>query len=240
MSPKMTNAFLWKWQRADDGQVILSSLILYNVGTGQQVWSGAGPVGVTVVGPRTPSGCQRRNWPTYSRSLLRRTGCRTVYLVYIQPGRWVSAGGRRRNTLQEDAARIYGALSVAGVKLFQQSFGFSFMRGTSRFYQFQTHFSWGEFHEQTPQIFFIIFLLSMEIIKQGGTDFSVLCESSFLASKTKSMTGWLAHNGCATEGVRRLSPIDVVANVCRPTNWAGPIPSRKSLNCASDARHMPL
>lgn len=71
-------------------------------------------------------------------------GCRTIYPVYIQPGRWVSAGGRRRHTLQEDAAPIYGALSVAGVKLFQQSFGFSFMRGMSCFHHFQTHFSQGD------------------------------------------------------------------------------------------------
>lgn len=111
-----------------------------------------------------------------------RPGCRTIYPVYIQPGRWVSAGGRRRNTLQEDAARIYGALSVAGVKLFQQSFGFSFMRGMSCFHHFQTHFSrgdlgvicfLGQLHKQTPQIF-IIFLPNLEIIKQGGTDFSVV------------------------------------------------------------------
>lgn len=31
-----------------------------------------------------------------------------------------------------------------------------------------------------------------------------------------------------------LSPMGGVANVCRPTSWAGPRPSRKSLNCASE------
>lgn len=35
------------------------------------------------------------------------------------------------------------------------------------------------------------------------------------------------------------SPIEVVARVCRPTNWAGPMPSKKSLNWASEARHTP-
>lgn len=31
-----------------------------------------------------------------------------------------------------------------------------------------------------------------------------------------------------------FSPMGGVANVCRPTSWAGPRPSRKSLNCASE------
>lgn len=38
------------------------------------------------------------------------------------------------------------------------------------------------------------------------------------------------------EGLKRLlfSPMGGVANVCRPTSWAGPRPSRKSLNWASE------
>lgn len=41
---------------------------------------------------------------------------------------------------------------------------------------------------------------------------------------------------CQYMGDQRLpcSPIGGVANVCRPTSWAGPRPSRKSLNWASE------
>lgn len=55
--------------------------------------------------------------------------------------------------------------------------------------------------------------------------------------KVEMQSFWWDHP--LLEQVLGHSPIGVVARVWRPTNCAGPMLPRKSLNCASDARQTP-
>lgn len=49
-----------------------------------------------------------------------------------------------------------------------------------------------------------------------------------------SVSQWISELLNLQKVLRGFSPMGGVANVWRPTSWAGPRPSRKSLNCASE------
>lgn len=165
MSPKMTHAFFWKWQNADDGQVIPSFLTLYNVGLDSRF----GEELVQSVSLLLGQGhCLAASEETDPLTVDHCCGGQAAYnisTIYSLE----SAGDDERNSAVGHGSDLWGTF-FASVKWFQQSlvqfyeeiscFFFSIFRPI--FHPF-----WGEFLQSVsdscdPQIL-IIFLLSLEM-----------------------------------------------------------------------------
>lgn len=181
MPPRKTPTFLWKWQRAHDGQVILSSLILYNVGLDSRFGAELVQSVSLLSGQGHCLAASEETDPLTVDHCCGGQAGRIQYIQYVRPGN-EEVQRTITESLQQDTGLIYAALfffflpvwndfSSRSVQFYGEAvFFFSIFRAIFHEEGLLLSVS-GAFYKEgdicDPQIL-IIFLHSLEIINQRG------------------------------------------------------------------------